>query len=104
MVLVNKQTKQTYIIDLAILLPTNIQRKHQEKINKYLPLANEIKEMWNQDRVIIAPIVFGATGEVPSTTLGSLKSLEIKESLNNQMQKIILIETTGIVRKVLNLP
>lgn len=104
MVLVNKQTKQTYIIDMAIPLPTNTQRKHREKINKYLPLANEIKDMWSQDRVTIVPIIFGATGEVPSATLDGLKTLEIKEHLLSQMQKITLIETTGIVRKVLNLP
>ena len=77
--------KQTYIIDIAVPLPSNLQRKHQEKIQKYIPLANEIKEMWNQDKVTIGPIIFGATGEVPTAILQGIKNLEIKKCLFSSM-------------------
>lgn len=38
----NKTTKCTYLIDIAVPAPANIRATISEKINKYLPLANDI--------------------------------------------------------------
>lgn len=101
-VFVDKESRQTFLIDIAVPHPTNLQQKRQEKINKYLPLANEIKEMWNQEKVAIVPIILGATGEIPKLTLESLDLLDIRRNRFSELQKIVLIETAGMVRKVLN--
>ncbi|KAL3287586.1 hypothetical protein HHI36_002052, partial [Cryptolaemus montrouzieri] len=44
-VFVKKQAKTTYIVDIAVTLPTNIKKTHADKINKYLPLADETEKM-----------------------------------------------------------
>ena len=60
--------------------------------------------MWDQEKVTVVPIIIGATGEVPHTLLESIKKLNLKENIYHQLQKIVLIETSGIVRRVLNDP
>ncbi|KAJ8912749.1 hypothetical protein NQ315_016705 [Exocentrus adspersus] len=82
-------------------LVINIQRKYTDKINKYLPLANEIKAMWAQEKVVILPLIIGATGEIPQSLIENLKKLQLGQTLFEQLQKIVLLETTGIVRRVM---
>lgn len=59
-------------------LPQNIARTQNEKINKYLPLVEEMKSMWNLERVIVVPIVIGATWEIPKKLHRSLSILRRK--------------------------
>jgi hypothetical protein len=101
-VLMDKQTRYTFIIDIAIPLGTNLNKKYSEKVNKYILLANEIKEMWNQENVVIIPILLGATGEIPKSLVKSLKQLKLPEKLFIELQKIVILETCGIIRKVIN--
>lgn len=100
-VLEDKKSKMTYIIDVAIPLAVNIEKKHAEKISKYLPLADEIKQMWNQDRVVIIPIILGATGEIPKKLFTSLNEIKIKQNTYLLLQKIVILGTCRIVRRVL---
>lgn len=101
LVLTDKKNNTTYIIDVAIPLADNIDKKNAEKIQKYLALAGEIGRIWKQDVVRILPIVIGATGEIPHKLFESLKELNIKPSIYLQMQKAVLLKTCGIVRGVL---
>jgi hypothetical protein len=101
-VVVEKETRNTFLVDVAIPLGSNMGKKYSEKISKYFPLANEIKEMWDQEKVSIIPVIIGATGEIPKSLLQSLHQLNLPENLINELQKIVVIETCGIVRKVLN--
>ncbi|KAJ8935917.1 hypothetical protein NQ314_012585 [Rhamnusium bicolor] len=101
-VFTNRQTRQTYLIDITIPLPENIEKKYREKISKYLPLAEDVKAMWRQEEVNIIPIVIGATGEIPVTLKPALVALEIKGNAYITMQKAVLIDTCSLTRAFLN--
>lgn len=90
------------LVDVAIPTPNNIIRKHTEKIEKYLPLADELKSLWHAKTVRIIPIILGATGEIPDSLLDSLQQLGLKSSLYLKLQKTTILDTCHIVRKVLN--
>ncbi|KAI4469561.1 hypothetical protein MML48_1g01499 [Holotrichia oblita] len=100
-VLVDILKQHTYIIDVAVPLPHNIGSKHQEKISKYIPLADEIKKLWHQQKVTIIPIVVGATGEIPHTIYDGLGTLGLKRDMYLQLQKAVLLSTCSIVRRVI---
>lgn len=42
-----------YLKDISIPNDTNIERKHNEKIEKYAQLAREIQRIWEQQKVYI---------------------------------------------------
>ncbi|KAJ8970175.1 hypothetical protein NQ314_001321 [Rhamnusium bicolor] len=92
----------TYLIDITVPLPENMEKKEMEKITKYLSLAEEIRQMWQQEKVTIIPVVVGATGEVPFSLKPALKTLNIKENTYLQMQKSVIIDTCNIVRTFLH--
>lgn len=101
--LLDKLKKEIYLIDIAVPAPTNVNRKHQEKIDKYTLLAQDMKEVWGVDRVSVVPIVIGSTGEIPKQLLHNLKKLELNQNLYIQLQKSVILATCNIMRKVLNL-
>ena len=100
-VLTLKDEKKTFIVDFAVPLPTNIEKTYSEKINKYLPLSDEIRQMWNMESVVIAPIVVGSTGEIPKTIKKSLDILGLSWEIYLPLQKSVLLDTCSIVRRVL---
>lgn len=96
-----KEKRQTFIIDIAVPLPTNATKTYNEKISKYLPLADEIKELWNMERVTIIPLVVGATGEIPVKLINNIKKLEMPDTLYISIQKSVILDTCSIVRRVM---
>lgn len=101
-VLTDKLKSTTYIIDIAVPMASNITKKYSEKINKYLPLADEIKEMWRQEKVLIIPLIIGATGEIPKSLLKNLDVLNLQKDIYILMQKAAILETCSIVRRVIS--
>ena len=55
----DKQNRRFTIIDNAC---RRVDTKQEEKVNKYLGLELEIKELWKTKSVEIVPVVFGALG------------------------------------------
>ncbi|XP_041984991.1 uncharacterized protein LOC121737385 [Aricia agestis] len=102
MTLTIKSEKTTYLIDVAVPNTNNLKQKHTEKIQKYIPLADEIKQMWHQNTVKIIPIVISSTGVIPKTLAAALKSLDLHKNTYIQLQKSIVIDTCSIVRRFLN--
>lgn len=100
-VLTFKNIKRTYIIDFAVPLCDNINKTYAEKINKYLPLRDEILQMWRMEETKIIPIVIGATGEVPKNLKNSLLQLGLDWEIYLSLQKSILLDTCSIVRRVI---
>lgn len=100
--LIDKTTSTTYLIDIAVPNDHNIEKKYKEKIEKYLPLAEEIKRIWNQDKVIIIPIIIGATGTTPITLGKHLQDLQIPLYIIHTIQKATIISTCSIVRRFLH--
>lgn len=97
-----KSTKTTYLIDISVPNTHNLKQKHTEKIQKYIPLADEIKQMWHQETVRIIPIIISSTGVIPKTLKAALKILELHENTYIPLQKSIVIDTCSMVRRFLN--
>jgi hypothetical protein len=55
------------LINVAITNTPNLEKKYNEKIQNYLPLAEEIKSVWKLNSVIIVPIIISATGVIPKS-------------------------------------
>ena len=70
----NQQKKKIIwkIVDFAVPADHRIKLKENEKKDKYLDLARELKQLWNM-QVTIIPIVIGAFG---TETKELLKGLE----------------------------
>ena len=67
----NKKTKNTFLIDTAVLNTQNFAKTIIDKQNKYQELANEICAMWKQNAAEVIPIVISSTGIIPVTTTKS---------------------------------
>ena len=55
-------------MDFAVLADHRIKLKENEKKDKYLDLARELKKLWNM-KVTIIPIVIGSFGIAPKDYL-----------------------------------
>jgi hypothetical protein len=99
--LIDKINKTTYLIDIAVPSDHNVKSKYTEKIDKYTPLAQEIRRIWNQDKVIIIPLIISVTGITPQTLLRNLQLLNLPIYIHSQIQKAVILNTTTIVRKFL---
>lgn len=91
------------LIDIAIPTPKNIHRKHNEKIEKYLPLCQELENLWRAKYVRTIPVVIGATGEIPTKLFDALKQLDIQPTFYLEMQKATILATCNIMRRILNI-
>lgn len=101
--LVNKLSKTTYLIDIAIPNSHNLQSMWNEKLTKYKPLADEIKNIWKQDEVYIVPLVLSSTALIPRKLHHSLQRLQLHPLTYIQLQKSVILDTTAIVRSHLNI-
>ena len=101
-ILVNLAEKTTYLIEISVPLAENIDKKQKEKHQKYIPLQQEIKEIWKQEKVIVVPIIVGATGEIPTSLTKSLEQIKIQTNAFIQIQKSVVLDTCAIVRKFLS--
>ena len=86
-------------MDFAILADHRVKLKENEKTDKYLDLAWELKKLWNM-KVTIIPIVIGALGTVTEGLLKGLEDLEIKGRVET-IQTSTLLRSVRILRRVL---
>jgi hypothetical protein len=98
----NKTTKSTFLIDIAVPNTHNLAKTITDKQNKYQELANEIIAMWKQNAVQVIPIVKSSTGVIPKSLSQSLKRLNLHPNTYIQMQKSVILGTCSIVRNFLN--
>jgi len=99
LVLVNKETNECQIIDIAIPGDTRVVRKEEEKIEKYKELGFEISRLWNV-RTKIIPIVIGALGTISDRHLAYLAEVGANLSFET-IQKSAILGTARIIRKAL---
>jgi hypothetical protein len=100
--LTNKETKNTFLIDIAIPNTHSLTKTITEKQNKYQELANEVRDIWKQDAVQEVPIVISAMGIIPKSLSQSLKRLNLHPNTYIQMQNAVILGTCSIVRNFLN--
>jgi len=66
----NKKTKNTFFIDIAVPNTHNLAKTITDKQNKYQEMANEICAMWKQKAAQVIPIViiiYGSNSKVTIT-------------------------------------
>ena len=69
----NKKTKSTFLIDIAVLNTHNLAKTITDKQNKYQELANEICAMWKQNGAQVIPITISSTAVIPKSLSQSVK-------------------------------
>ena len=89
------------LVDIAVPSESNTSAKFTGKLSKYRDLEIEVNRMWDMKTETI-PVVVGALGlirkgldKVTSTIPGNISTIEI--------QKITMLGTAYILRKVLSL-
>lgn len=97
--LLDKTQKHTYIIDISIPNDSNVIQKETEKIEKYTPLAIELKEIWKQNRISIVPIIMSVTGITTRTFIQNLRTIDLPAHIHTNIQKAVILKTSTIVRK-----
>ena len=100
-VVLEKQAKRALIIDIAVPGDCRVDEKEKEKMERYEELAREIRRLWEVHTKVI-PVVVGALGVVPDGLEQHLKTLDI-EAKPDLLQKIALLGTARILRRVLDL-
>jgi len=98
----NKKTKNTFLIDIAVLNAHNLAKTITEKQNKYQELANEICALWKQNAVQVIPIVISSMVVIPKSPSQNLKRLDLHPNTYIQMQKSVILGTCSIVQNFLN--
>ena len=63
----NKKTKNTFLIDIAVPNTHNLVKTITDKQNKYQELVNEICAVWKQKAAQVIPIVISSTGVIPKS-------------------------------------
>ena len=101
-ILMDKKSKHTYLIDIAVPSCVNLEKTWEAKLSKYYELSQEVKKMWKQARVSIIPLVISGIGLIPRKLHDSIKQLELPANTYIEMQKAVIINTCSIVRKFLN--
>jgi hypothetical protein len=102
-IILNKQQKQAYLLDIAVPNSHNIPQTYNTKINKYLELSVAMRNLWCLEKNSILPFIISATGIVPQSLFKNLKILDLENTLVVEIQKGILLYSCHIVRKFLNI-
>jgi hypothetical protein len=102
-IILNKQQKQAYLLDIAVPNSHNITQTYNTKINKYLELSVAMRNLWCLEKKSILPFIISATGIVPQSLFKNLKILDLENTLVVEIQKGILLYSCHIVRKFLNI-
>jgi hypothetical protein len=63
-IILNKQQKQAYLLDIAVPNSHNITPTYNTKINKYLELSVAMRNLWCLEKISILPLIISATGIV----------------------------------------
>jgi hypothetical protein len=86
-IILNKQQKQAYLLDIAVPNSHNITQTYNTKINKYLELSVAMRNLWCLEKISILPLVISATGIVPQSLFKNLKILDLDNTLVVEIQK-----------------
>ena len=100
-VIINKEDKNCFIVDIAIPGDSRLNEKEGEKIEKYQDLKRETMKMWNLKSAQVIPLFVGALGGLTKELgdwFGKL-GISIRTAL---LQKTALLRTARILRKVLD--
>ena len=95
------RVRWTLLVDFSVPWDKNVLMKEGEKIERYSPLAVEVRKMHGVETKVV-PIVVGALGVVTARLSGFLKELGVPDVLGG-LQTSAIVGATIILQKVLSL-
>ena len=98
--LVQKDTQEWTLIDIAVPADQNIINTEEEKVDRYQDLAFEIKRIHRASKVTVVPIVIGALGTISKNAKSWHEKLKIPDIVGSAQLSAIL-GTAHILWKVL---
>ena len=99
--MIDREENTWYIVDFVIPMDYHVEEKEEEKTDKYMDLAAEVRRQF-REKTVILPIVLGASRTVSAKLSEMLKKLNIEDIIGS-LQTVVLISSTTILRRVLNL-
>jgi hypothetical protein len=99
----NRKTKNTFLVDIAVPNRHNLAKTITDKQNKYQETANEICAMWKQNAAQVIPIAISSKEVIPKSLPQNLKRLNVHPNTYIQMQKSVILGTCSIVRNFLTI-
>ena len=99
LVVINRKKRTCWIVDLTVPADPRVKLKENEKRDKYLNLAKELKKLWNM-KVTVISIAIGALGSATKRLIQGLKDVEIRGCMET-IQTITLLRLNRILRRVL---
>ena len=100
-VVIDREENTWYIVDFVIPMDHCVKEKEEEKIDKYMDLAAEVGRQFRVKTVTV-PTVLGALGTVPAKLSKLIEKLEVEDMIES-LETVVLISTTAILRRNLNL-
>ena len=104
-VLWRKTELKCYIMDICVCLDVNIDKNIKLKLDNYLPLAAELKRLYQNYNFEILPIVIGATGLVTKRTMDVFEELGVRDVKETVLkcQRAALTGTMKIVKSFMKM-
>ena len=98
--LLQRDTKEWTLIDIAVPADQNIIEIEEEKVERYQDLAFEIKRIHRASKVTVIPIVIGALGTISKNAKTWYRQVDLPDIIGSAQLSAIL-GTAHILRKVL---
>jgi hypothetical protein len=98
-IILNKQQKLAYLLDMAVPNSHNITQTYNTKINKYLELSVVMRNLWCLEKISILPLIISAMGIIPQSLFKNLKILDLDNKLVVEIQNSYLC-IKGIIRRL----
>ena len=99
---IDKKSKKFLLIDPTCPFDTRIEKKEEEKCKNYSELKYEITKIWKMRKVEVIPVVIGALGTVTKHFEKWIEKLDLDLTIE-ALQKLCLLGTAKIIRKVLDM-
>ena len=109
LILWDKEDKTCKIIEVTVPLDSNISAAYMQKESKYIPLIQNLSQLYNQYKYEAVTIVIGAMGAVPKSINQNIEKLskyinkEKRKTLIPRIQKAALLGTVKILKTVLKM-
>lgn len=99
----DKKQRKAQVIDIQIPADENVGKSRMEKVLKYQELADEIKRMYQLEKVEIYPIIISCNGLVDKYLPRNLKAISIRnpKQIVAISQKAVILATCHTVRRIL---
>ena len=100
-VVIDREENTWYVVDFAIPVDYDVKENEEKRIDEYMDLEVEVRRQFRVKTVFVL-IVLRVLGIVPAKLLQSLEKSEVEDPIGS-LQTAVLISTTSIFRRILNL-